>query len=96
MTGRIRSQFYFKVRNDISVATLTRIIRAMYELKDLEYDGVVYPVDGICTYAADILDMRIYVSYFENSREAMEILLESINKAVEMPRGALRIRERLV
>ncbi len=89
----MKSRFYFKVRNDISVATLTRIVRGLYELKDVEVDGWTYPVDGLCTYAADVLDMRIYPSYFEHHREAMEVLLKAITEAVDMPRGALKIME---
>lgn len=89
----MKSRFYFKVRNDISVATLTRIVRGLYELKEIEVDGWTYPVDGLCTYAADVLDMRIYPSYFENHRERMEALLKAITETVDMPRGALKIME---
>lgn len=89
----MKSRFYFKVRNDISVATLTRIVRGLYGLKEIEVNGWTYPVDGLCTYAADVLDMRIYPSYFENHRERMEALLEAITEAVDMPRGALKIME---
>lgn len=89
----MRSRFYFKVRNDISVATLTRIIRALYEVKEMEVDGWTYSVDGLCIYAADVLDMRIYPAYLEYHREAMEALLKAITEAVDMPRGALKIME---
>lgn len=89
----MKSRFYFKVRNDISVATLTRIVRGLYELKEIEADGWTYPVDGLCTYAADVLDMRIYPAYLEYHREAMEALLKAITEAVDMPRGALKIME---
>lgn len=87
-------RFYFKVRNDISVATLTRIVRALYELKDVEVNNIPYPVDGLATYAAGVLDMRIYPSYFEHSCEHMERLLEALNNSLkDLPRGALKIME---
>lgn len=89
----MRSRFYFKVRNDISVATLTRIVRALYEVKEMEVDGWTYSVDGLCIYAADVLDMRIYPAYLEYHRDAMEEFLKAITEVVDMPRGALKIME---
>ena len=89
----LRSRWYFKVRNDISVATLTRIIRALYGLKDAKACGIPYPVEGLAFYAPDILDMRIYPAYFEYHRENMELLLKALSEVVDMPRGALKIME---
>lgn len=47
---------YFKVRNDISVATLTRILRAMcHYLQVNNYDSYIDVI------SSDVKDLRIYV-----------------------------------
>ena len=47
---------YFKVRNDISVATLTRILRAMcHYLQVNDYDSYIDVI------SSDVKDLRIYV-----------------------------------
>lgn len=47
---------YFKVRNDISVATLTRILKAMYHYLEVnDYEPIIDVI------SSDVKDLRIYM-----------------------------------
>ena len=77
---------YFKVRNDISVATLTRIVCSMYE--SFVRNGFDLAID------INVLgekDLRLSL-FPPRDKETYEMVLEDI-RVVDLPRGALKIME---
>ncbi len=71
---------YVKVRNDISVATLTRIISAMDET---HFNFEIF-IDDI-----QKLDFRIYVPDIEEAQN----IVAFVNSSTEFPRNSLKIVE---
>ena len=76
---------YFKVRNDISVATLTRILRAMYHY--LEVNDYEPLIDVI---SSDVKDLRIYM----RPGLPQEVWKDLLNLDIEnMPRNGIVLIE---
>lgn len=77
---------YFKVRNDISVATLTRIVCSMYESTFRNGLGLVIDINVL---GEKDLRLRLLPP---RDKETYEVVLEDI-RVVDLPRGALKIME---
>lgn len=77
---------YFKVRNDISVATLTRIVCSMYESSIRNGLGLVIDINVL---GEKDLRLRLLPP---RDKETYEMVLEDI-RVVDLPRGALKIME---
>lgn len=76
---------YFKVRNDISVATLTRILEAMYHYLDVnDYEPIVDVI------SEDVKHLRIYMS----PGLPQEVWKEILDLDIEnMPRNGITLIE---
>lgn len=80
---------YFKVRNDISVAALSRILNAMRDIR--EEEGLVI-IPELKVY--NVLDVRI-VLFPDRYPEGYNALAEKVMKrcAGALPMGALKVME---
>ena len=78
---------HYKVRNDISVATLTRIVRSINEVaQDIHLSGMIVDVQVVGE-----KDLRIELLPPRNI-ETYQLILEMV-KVYDMPTGALKIVE---
>ena len=78
---------YFKLRNDMSIATLTRIVNAVYDIANVLEITLIPEVK-----AKDVLDARLYIFPPEN-REMMHQIEDMISNRVSLPIHALTLLE---
>ena len=80
--------FYFKVRNDISVSTLPRIVTAMQQYLGAEGHGSV-----VVTVINDVKDLRIILRP-ELPEKIWKELIDAVDQGVEsMPRNGIVLIE---